>query len=143
MCELDEAPWGDWYGRRFNDRDLAKMLRDYKVKSRDVREGDNRKGYRADDLAPAWSAYLPRDKGDKGDIPGQSVLDVADVADEGDIRDMLNPLTSSVADVADPPRGDALSSPETAGRCALCGAPCHRYGDGGSPLCTTCQEAQT
>ncbi len=145
LCELDEAPWGDWYGRRFNDRDLAKMLRDYKVKSRDVREGgngDNRKGYRADDLAPAWSACLPRDKGDKGDIPGQSVLDVADV-DEGDIRDMLNPLTSSVADVADPPVGMHSAARRRQAGVPSAGAPCHRYGDGGSPLCTTCQEAQT
>ena len=34
---LDEAPWGDWYGKPLNPRDLAKLLRPYEIKSRFVR----------------------------------------------------------------------------------------------------------
>jgi hypothetical protein len=55
---MDEAPWGDWYGRKFSARDLAKVLRNYGAKSRDVRIGDAvAKGYRSQDLWDAWTRY--------------------------------------------------------------------------------------
>jgi Protein of unknown function (DUF3631) len=60
LRKLDEAPWGDFYGRDFNQRDMAKLLAPYGVKSVDVKIGGvNKKGYRRDHLYDAWSRYLP------------------------------------------------------------------------------------
>jgi Protein of unknown function (DUF3631) len=114
LYHLDESPWRDYYGRPFSARDLAERLRSHEVLSRDVREsgGPNRKGYRRDDLVPAWSRYLSawgiRDKGDMGDIAGQGLFPVADVAasrDKGDSHIALTSTVADVADVADDPPG--------------------------------------
>jgi hypothetical protein len=56
---LDESPWGDWYGKPFTARDLAKMLRPYGIKSNTVRTGDETaKGYRRGDLVDVWRRYV-------------------------------------------------------------------------------------
>jgi hypothetical protein len=61
LAELDEAPWKDWYGARITDRAIAKLLRPYGVRSRDVKlEGASRKGYRREDLHDAWQRYAPQ-----------------------------------------------------------------------------------
>ncbi len=60
LTELDEAPWADYYGRRITDRDIAKLLRPYGIRSRQVwADGANRKGYHRDDLYDAWQRYAP------------------------------------------------------------------------------------
>jgi hypothetical protein len=71
LHKLEEAPWADWYGRPFGARDLAKKLKAFDIRSRDVRfdEGSksSAKGYHRDDFADAWTRYLPPlTKGDKG-----------------------------------------------------------------------------
>lgn len=58
---MDEAPWADYFGRQLNSRDLARLLRPYGIRSRNVRIGDEQaKGYTAEDLSQAWVRYLPR-----------------------------------------------------------------------------------
>ncbi|WP_395105268.1 DUF3631 domain-containing protein [Actinomadura sp. SCN-SB] len=60
LHKLDEAPWADWYGRAFNARDLAKMLKPYGVSSTKVKiNGVALQGYRREHLHDAWSRYLP------------------------------------------------------------------------------------
>lgn len=58
---MDEAPWSELVaGKPLNARGLATRLGKYGVKSMTVREGkDTAKGYRREDLADAWSRYLP------------------------------------------------------------------------------------
>ena len=58
---LDESPWADWsYGKPFTARDLADLLKQHQVKSRQLRIGeDSRKGYRRADLEDSWARYLP------------------------------------------------------------------------------------
>jgi hypothetical protein len=46
---LEYAPWGDLRGKPLDARGLATRLRN-----------DVRKGYKAADLADAWSRYLPQ-----------------------------------------------------------------------------------
>lgn len=60
LCALTEARWGDFFGREFTQRDLAKTLKPYGVRSKDVRTpaGRVRKGYYRDDLWPVWDRYL-------------------------------------------------------------------------------------
>jgi len=58
LAKLDEAPWADYYGQRITDRGIAKLLRPYGIRSRDVKLNDVvRKGYRREDLYDAWQRY--------------------------------------------------------------------------------------
>src|SRR6266536_714248 len=61
LHKLDEAPWADWYGRPLSTRDLAKLLRPYDVRAKNVREhgGEPRKGYARQDLHEPWARYVP------------------------------------------------------------------------------------
>jgi hypothetical protein len=58
---LAESPWADYsYGKALSARDLADMLKEHQVKSRQLRIGeDSRKGYRRADLEDTWGRYLP------------------------------------------------------------------------------------
>jgi hypothetical protein len=92
LVALEEGPWQDFHGKPLDARTLAKELKPYGVKSRDLRVPNAHgtvKGYATDGvggLSDAWRRYLPdpaggRDKRDTRDTAGQSVADVADVAD--------------------------------------------------------------
>jgi hypothetical protein len=121
LHKLEEAPWADWYGRLLSTRDLAKLLRPYDVRAKNLRErgGEPRKGYTRADLHEPWSRYLPLhplhppQQDEAAAQPDQlPVADpvrasatsatapdpVADVADPDDSS--ATGLTSQVADVA-------------------------------------------
>jgi hypothetical protein len=56
---LEEAPWGDWYGRPIEARFLSQKLKPYGVTSRTVKwQGATPKGYRREHLDPVWDRYL-------------------------------------------------------------------------------------
>ena len=58
LHDLDEAPWGDWYGKPLDARHLAKMLKPYGAAPVVIRIGDSTpRGYRAADLHDAWNRY--------------------------------------------------------------------------------------
>jgi Protein of unknown function (DUF3631) len=98
---LEEAPWGDWYGKPLDSRGLAKLLKPYGICSTKVRIGEaSVRGYRRDDLWDAWSRYLAPPSGTSGTSG--------------------TPLASTVPDVPDvPPEGPKL--------CAVCGKPLQPY----------------
>ena len=85
-----ESPWKELRASQgINDRLLASRLKQYGIKSKDVRVGDKAlKGYLVEDFRDAWNRYCPsasreRDKRDKRDIfdnKNNFVADVADVA---------------------------------------------------------------
>jgi Protein of unknown function (DUF3631) len=57
---LEDAPWKDLKGKPLSDNQLARRLRQYGVKSRNVRVGDRvPKGYDTADLVDVWRRYLP------------------------------------------------------------------------------------
>ena len=57
---LPEAPWSDLKGKPLNDRGLALRLRQYRVKSKQVRIGETTlKGYERADFIDVWRRYLP------------------------------------------------------------------------------------
>ena len=86
LAAIEEAPWGDFYGARLTPRRLARLLRPYGIRPRDVRVDDKAlKGYRQVDFRDAFRRYLsPQSKG-------------ASAATSRDMRD--NPVT--VPDAAD------------------------------------------
>ena len=60
LHKISEAPWGDYFGRPMNARDMARLLKPYGVTSVDVKlDGVNRKGYRREHLHDPWTRYLP------------------------------------------------------------------------------------
>ncbi|QGK71612.1 DUF3631 domain-containing protein [Allosaccharopolyspora coralli] len=61
---LDEAPWGDLYGKPLDPRRLSKELARYGVASKNIKQpgGHVAKGFRTDGedgLVDAWRRYLP------------------------------------------------------------------------------------
>lgn len=67
LAGLDEAPWGDMYGKSIDQRRLAKMLGHYGVRSTKVRIGDTTpRGYRREDLSDTWRRYLSPGSGTAG-----------------------------------------------------------------------------
>jgi hypothetical protein len=150
LHKISEAPWGDYFGRPMNARDMAKLLKPYGVSSTDVKlDGVNRKGYRRDHLHDPWTRYLPPGDGGSATSATSATSQVNDggpVAGSGQealpATDIM-PLTSDVAQVAqvaDTPDGDPqMGWPATeTGPCADCRRPCHRYGDSGSLYCGEC-----
>lgn len=60
LVALPEARWGDYFGREFNQRDLAKVLKQYGIKSQSIKmpDGSVPRGYRRDVVWPVWERYL-------------------------------------------------------------------------------------
>ena len=59
LCKLEDAPWGDLKGKPLSDNQLARRLRHYEIKSKNIRIGNSiPKGYVRADLYDAWRRYL-------------------------------------------------------------------------------------
>ncbi len=55
-----ESPWATWRSRGLDARALARLLRHHDVKPRQLKlDGDNLRGYRAEDFIDAFARYLP------------------------------------------------------------------------------------
>ena len=84
LNDLEESPWAGWSdGKGIRPVDLAKQLKGFGIKSKDVRIGDAvRKGYTAEEFAETFDRYLPPGgyKGNRGNAPGSGVAPVAPVA---------------------------------------------------------------
>jgi hypothetical protein len=59
LIEIPESPWGDTRGKPLDERGLAHRLRQYEIKSRQIRIGETTmKGYRREDFVDAWRRYV-------------------------------------------------------------------------------------
>jgi Protein of unknown function (DUF3631) len=57
---IEESPWRDLKGKPLEERGLARLLRQYGIKSKVVRIGEaTQRGYAKVDLMDAWERYLP------------------------------------------------------------------------------------
>jgi Protein of unknown function (DUF3631)/Toprim-like len=60
LAQIDDAPWGDWYGKRISPRKVAQLLKPYGIRPKTIRIGEATKsGYERGWFADAWSRYLP------------------------------------------------------------------------------------
>jgi Protein of unknown function (DUF3631) len=125
LQKISEAPWGDYFGRPMNARDVAKLLKPYGVVSVDVKlDGTNKKGYRRAHLHDPWTRYLPPGHGGSATSATSATAQVNDgqqVAGSGQqalpaTSDM--PLTCDVAQVA-----EVADTPPSGGLCTVCGEP--------------------
>ncbi|MBA3688376.1 MAG: DUF3631 domain-containing protein [Chloroflexi bacterium] len=56
---LEEAPWGDWYGKPLSGRGLARLLAPYRVRPLQRRvHGQPQRGYFASEFTDAWARYV-------------------------------------------------------------------------------------
>jgi hypothetical protein len=169
LHKLEDGPWADWYGRPLTTRDLAKLLRPYDVRAKNLREhgtGAPRKGYTRHDLHEPWARYLPphplrppqapQPAGQPGDeqvADGQppaatsaTALDpVADVAGRPDPS--ATGLTSQVADVAQvahapSPNGNGWRYDQPMTPCAACGTGTTNRAPSGQPLHLACTDPE-
>ena len=67
LHDLDEAPWGDWYGKPLTARGLARLLGPYRVMPvRRRLAGELRRGYFRVDFLDAWQRYCLPESGTSG-----------------------------------------------------------------------------
>jgi Protein of unknown function (DUF3631) len=61
LNDLDESPWGDWFGKPLTSRGLMKLLRRFEIGRRTVRfgAGATAKGFLRSQFEDAWARYLP------------------------------------------------------------------------------------
>ncbi len=144
LRKIEEAPWADYYGHPLNARDLAKLLKPYRVSPTDVNiGGGTKKGYRREHLHEPWTRYLPPARGGSATSATSAtsqVSEVGEIADRGyDPRPAIGdpPVTSGVAEVA-----QIADTPGGSGRerlCTVCGEPLHprlaAIGDTTHPAC--------
>jgi Protein of unknown function (DUF3631) len=60
LCENEEAPWGDLWGKPLDARGLARRLRPFEIRPHSVRldDGTTPKGYKLDQFQDVFSRYL-------------------------------------------------------------------------------------
>jgi hypothetical protein len=133
---IDEAQWSGWHrGGGFKQRDLARILRGFDVRSRKIRTGDTTcQGYTADDLADAFERYLPLTSpwGTGTDGTDGTVLHVAtrDVPNVPGVPHTQGEATGNERDLSDeslfdPPKRNGSTPPDTLQHkwalCTVCG----------------------
>jgi hypothetical protein len=130
-----EAPWGDWYGRPLSDRDLAKLLRPYGIKSLKVWvDGRSVRGYRREDFWDAWCSYLPPEEPAPGKWKERKVWKAADQAPSGPSGPSAYPGQEGTAAEGEAPQADAWV-------CVRCRQPCPPPCEEDDwPLCGECVE---
>ena len=74
LNNLEDRPWAGWGKGRVRQgvtqRDLARMLRPYGVRSKTVRrDGSTGKGYQREQFEDAWRRYVPEHSGDDEGAP--------------------------------------------------------------------------
>ena len=116
---LEERPWNEWRrGKPISARGLAHVLRPFKIQPETIRfTAGLAKGYRRDALQPAWTRYLPQDR---GALPVTSVTSlnredlsaVRSVTTDSAVTDRSGDKPSRINDVTDVTPDEELSITE-------------------------------
>ena len=132
LRKIDEAPWSDYFGHPLNARDLARLLKPYRVSAADVKIGGaNKRGYRRADLHEPWTRYLPPGPGGSATSTTSATAQVSGGGPVAGSTSHLLPATSDppvtsavaeVAEVADPP-GAEVPGAKADQCCTVCGKP--------------------
>jgi hypothetical protein len=81
LASKEESPWGPSFGKPFNTREMARILKLFKTGFKPIRpqtirfdDGSTAKGYYRQQLEEAWARYVPGYT-----IPGKTVTTVTSV----------------------------------------------------------------
>jgi hypothetical protein len=59
LHEVEESPWGDWYGKPLSAHGLARLLKPYRIKTMPVRaDGETVRGYKREQFDDAFARAL-------------------------------------------------------------------------------------
>jgi hypothetical protein len=59
LAEIEESPWGDWYGKLISPQALSKLLKPHRIKTMPVWiDGKTARGYKAEQFAEAFHRVL-------------------------------------------------------------------------------------
>ena len=59
LCEIEESPWGDWYGKPISAQGLSKLLRPHRIKTMAIWvDRQTARGYKAEQFTDAWLRVL-------------------------------------------------------------------------------------
>jgi hypothetical protein len=59
LCQIEESPWGDWYGKAISPQVLSKLLRVHRIRTMPVWvDGQTVKGYKVEQFADAFARVL-------------------------------------------------------------------------------------
>ena len=60
LTELEESPWGEWFGKPLTSRGLSRLLKPYTIKSRAIRVDEKvSRGFLREQFERSWAQYLP------------------------------------------------------------------------------------
>lgn len=61
LFEIEESPWGDWYGKTLSAHGLSKLLKPYRIKTMPVyAEGKTVRGYKLEQFSDAFARVSVR-----------------------------------------------------------------------------------
>jgi hypothetical protein len=116
LRDLEESPWHDLKGKPLDERGLAHRLRQYDIRSKNIRIGSSvTKGYDRADFRDIWARYLPSDTSSENSATRVTSV-TTHKKQEVEVAGELSPV-AAVADVAQFPR--SVSAPRF---CAQCNA---------------------
>lgn len=59
LCNIEESPWGDWYGKPITPHQMSKLLKPYRIKTMPVWvDGEKARGYKVEQFADAFLRVL-------------------------------------------------------------------------------------
>jgi hypothetical protein len=113
LNDLDESPWCEWFGRPLASRGLARLLKPYGIKSRNIKLDERRpKGFLREQFEAVWARYLPPQdatplhpsrRAENGE--SRDATDALSVADRNPRNPAPEAGSSAVADREPDPRG--------------------------------------
>ena len=88
LGKIEESPWGDLRGKPLNTTGLAKRLKPFEIKPRQIRvAASTSKGYKKEDFLDAWKRYIPL-VGETGETPKHSgPVEPSDASEDVSHRD--------------------------------------------------------
>jgi hypothetical protein len=100
LAAIEEAPWGDWYGRPVDARWLAKTLRPFDIAPRQIRLGDSTlKGYSRESFGEAWRRWLSDETPTPDPSPGAKTSETRETRETEQVAPTRH--VSDVSDVSD------------------------------------------
>jgi hypothetical protein len=122
LGKKDSAPWAQLGDDGLDARGLARLLKPYRIRSKQVRiNEDNRKGYEREDFEDAWERYCPTPDtlAETTKHPaGRAEKPVSDITSDEPERNRENPHGNAhVSDVSDNPASGEHARSLTADNC--------------------------
>jgi Protein of unknown function (DUF3631) len=59
LSQIEESPWGDWYGKTITPQKLSSLLKPYRIKTMSVWiNGEKARGYKREQFTDAWARIV-------------------------------------------------------------------------------------